>query len=153
MSYIENIYKLPTRKLNTLSKKIVERYVNGYDNCMIQSAVIINKKDDVKRDIFDIVKNSYRPKFVCLSKVSKSKFWCSIQQIKNKYDYIMFLMYFKTGVSIYCIEKSHLNSFSGFRNYQHSGNVDEKQLFVTQDNFQELNNYLLQYIQYKDIFN
>lgn len=65
---------------------------------------------------------------------------------------MLFVMYYKASVAIYRIPKEEYKVFMSYKQYQHSGNSDEHQIFITNKNIAQLDTYLVNVTKYKDIF-
>lgn len=79
MSYIRNISKFATRRLNKLSHYVLEQSGIDLTDMMIQSAVVKesqNKKSS--QNILDMVRNGDNISFVAYKQRHYSNFWCNI---------------------------------------------------------------------------
>lgn len=152
MNYIKNIANLPNRKLNQLSRLIVKNSLGSVkQNVMIQSSVVKHQKKHNYNSLYDYMCVDNDADFVAYNKRKSSRILCNIQQIKSKYDAVLFLMYYKNSVAIYCINKPEYVSFSTYKTRQHSGNTDESQIIINSKNVKQLDKHLVSIVKYKDL--
>ncbi len=108
MSYITNISTFAPKKLNYLSRSILHRMGIDENNNMVQSAVIREKVSSLDMTVRGLLANGINCKFVSYSKRMRSDFLCNIQQIKDKFDGVYFVMYYRNCAAVYYIQKTNI---------------------------------------------
>lgn len=153
MSYIENIYGLRTRLLNRITRGIVNDFAEDIEttNKMIQSSIVVEKCAKEKSYI-DLIRMPNYPSFVSWKDKNKKNYICNVQQIKNKYDGVVFCLYFREGVAIYDISMEDICNLPFCSSKQHADNLNEKQFFVNKKNIDKLSYWFVKYVQYSDMF-
>lgn len=152
MSYITNISTLAPRKLNQLSRMIINKQRINTKDYMVQSAVVRKqtKKTNMKT-IKDFLAEASVPTFVKYNNRKKSTFLCNIQQIKKEYKGVYFVMYFDNAVATYCINKKDYTKFYSYSLSQHANNRNENQILVTKNTMSELDHYLVKKFSYDEL--
>lgn len=151
MSYITNINTLAPKKLNYLSRSIIHSLGIDEENNMVQSAVIREKGYHVDMTMQGLLTHGINCKFVSYNKRMCSDFLCNIQQIKEKFDGVYFVMYYRNCAVIYYLPKDKYHMFNRYVNSQHSNNTNEKQIFITAYNVHELEPYFINKVKYNDL--
>lgn len=151
MSYIANINSLAPKKLNYLSRSIIHCLGIDEENNMVQSAVMREKGYNIDMTMHGILTNGINCKFVSYSKRMCSEFLCNIQQIKEKFDGVYFVMYYRNCAAIYYLPKCKYHTFNSYANSQHSNNTNEKQIFINSSNVYQLEPYFLHKVKYSDL--
>ena len=151
MSYIANINSLAPKKLNYLSRSIIHCLGIDEGNNMVQSAVMREKGCNIDMTMHGILTNGINCKFVSYSKRMCSEFLCNIQQIKEKFDGVYFVMYYRNCAAIYYLPKCKYHTFNSYANSQHSNNTNEKQIFISSSNVYQLEPYFLHKVKYSDL--
>lgn len=151
MSCITNINTLAPKKLNYLSRSILHRMGISEENNMVQSAVVREKCGSFDMTMRGLLTNGINCKFVSYSKRMRSDFLCNIQQIKEKFDGVYFVMYYRNCVAIYYIQKDKYHTFNRYSGSQHSNNTNEKQIFITAYNVYQLEPYFINKVKYSDL--
>ena len=155
MNYIENISSLNTRKLNQVTRGIINDFVildiNNYtNNYMILSSVVASNNNSVKNYI-DLIKYSYPKTFYSWSQRREGKYKCNIQQIKKEYSGVFVCLYFSDCVAIYCLEQEDILNLPSLYKWQHADNSNEAQFAINQNNITLFDDYLIGLLKYEDI--
>ena len=151
MSYIANISTLAPKKLNYLSRSIIHSMGINEENNMEQSAVVREKGNYLDMSVRGLLTNGLNCKFVSYSKRMRTDFLCNIQQIKEKFDGVYFVMYYRNCAAIYYLPKHKYHTFNRYSGSQHSNNTNEKQIFITAYNVYQLEPYFLAKVKYSDL--
>lgn len=152
MSYIANISTFAPRKLNQLSRMIVQKQDIDTEDYMVQSAVVRKQKKSVKmKTIKDFLSEASVPDFVKYINRKKSDFLCNVQQIKTEYKGVYFVMYFDNAVATYCINKKDYDRFYSYSHSQHKNNSNEQQIQITKSNMAELDRCLVSKFSYEEL--
>lgn len=152
MSYVTNISTFAPRKLNQLSRMIINKQQINTKDYMVQSAVVRKQSKKTKmKTIKDFLSEASVPTFVKYNNRKKSTFLCNIQQIKKEYKGVYFVMYFDNAVATYCINKTDYTKFYSYSLSQHANNRNENQILVTKNTMSELDHYLVQKFSYDEL--
>lgn len=151
MSYIANINTLAPKKLNYLSRSIIHSLGIDEENNMVQSAVIREKGYYIDMTMHGLLTNGINCKFVSYGKRTRSEFLCNIQQIKEKFDGVYFVMYYRNCAAVYYLPKDKYHTFNSYAGSQHSNNTNEKQIFITACNVSQLEPYFINKVKYSDL--
>lgn len=152
MSYITNINTLSPKKLNWLSRCIINRMgINAGDN-MVQSTVVREKTlASLDMTVNTMLTKGTKHTFVSYNKRTYSDFLCNIQQIKNKFDGVYFVMYYRNCAAAYYIPKNKYSTFARYSKSQHNSNTDEKQIFINSHNVYQLEPYFINKVKYSSL--
>lgn len=151
MSYIANINTLAPKKLNYLSRSIIHSLGIDEENNMVQSAVIREKGYHIDMTMHGLLTNGINCKFVSYGKRTRSEFLCNIQQIKEKFDGVYFVMYYRNCAAVYYLPKDKYHTFNSYAGSQHSNNTNEKQIFITACNVSQLEPYFINKVKYSNL--
>ena len=152
MSYIANISTLSPKKLNWLSRSIINRMGINTNDDMVQSSVIREKTlASLDMSLNTMLTKGTKHKFVPYGKRTYSNFLCNIQQIKDKFSGVYFVMYYRNCASVYYIPKNKYSTFSRYVKCQHSGNTNEKQIFINSCNVCQLEPYFIKNVKYSSL--
>ena len=123
MSYIENIATLNTRRLNVVTKGIVNDFTD-----------------------FDTTNQ-----MVLYSQRYNHRFTCTIQQIKSEYSGVVFVLYFSDVAAIYQVNRAELKYLPTYCTKQHKDNHNEAQFTVNNKNIDFFEDYLVRLVSYNSI--
>lgn len=90
-----------------------------------------------------------------LSISSKEPFLCNIQQIRSEYtDTLWYGVFFHEGLYLHKATLNNLKADPNIRfiGYQHTGNGDEGQIYITRDSFEKHAPYLFKVLTYDAIY-
>lgn len=151
VKYINNINQLSTRKLNILSRKIVQEYMPKYihKNIMIQSSIVRKQTNKISdKTIKEIISQNFDCDFVSYRNRFVDSYKIRIQQVKNEYDGTLYCVYFSDKISIYYIDKSNYHNVGSYSTKQHKNNSNEAQISFYKSNIQTLKRYNVKNISY-----
>ena len=151
MSYIENIATLNTRRLNVVTKGIVNDFTDfDTTNQMILSSMVI-RKTRLDQTYVSLIENGDKKKFIPYSQRCNHRFNCTIQQIKSEYSGVVFVLYFSDVAAIYQVNRAELKYLPTYCTKQHKDNHNEAQFTVNNKNIDFFEDYLVRLVSYNSI--
>lgn len=151
MSYIENIATLNTRRLNVVTKGIVNDFTDfDTTNQMVLSSMAI-RKTRLDQTYVSLIENGDKKKFIPYSQRYNHRFNCAIQQIKSEYSGVVFVLYFSDVVAIYQVNRAELKYLPTYCTKQHKDNHNEAQFTVNNKNIDFFEDYLVRLVSYNSI--
>lgn len=158
---------LNTRKFNSIIERILTQefelvregrkiYDKNKNVVTIKVSRVLEVENKINYNLAEYcLNNSFMKRILSTSELSKRNFNCNIQQIKMKRDndILFYCLLFSNCVQIFKTDYLSIGSIDNFYYKQHSGNFDECQFHISNNNYNFHLKNLIKTLSYEEIYN